>query len=876
MVALEKNEGTNVLNFWSSTLATIGNSAEDARRLSAALKSARQKILGTEKTDKGVKAASDVDDYKWKCLCDAARAETKAQTRYKQMSNDFEKARSRVRSVDGDKTNSSHGGGATTPVRGRSNSAMTQGMTKALGNVFSILPNGGEQALKIMSPDARRKFAQTSLEEANEKEAKGKQALDTAVAARAMAIQSYTDSAKPMIDTFRKDDKTAWDTIRSSMESSISSFETFRENRYDSLKHPSQIVEETGNSSIVKDMAAWTERAQRHISKKAKKIGDGGGSSGRSGSFTKRMPSYEGVELGFSLRVQLEESKNVYKLLSLVGSDDEEPDLQDDPGPQARDPLQATGDLGDGGCKAKKEVKMPPAKVLRRSQTEPLSPSTRELISLSETLRERADAEESEGIALKPRLRLVPDTSKVSAVKAQNEIFLAHFWSDRDESEKPPTVIESFSCAYWPTEGEGHISPLLHGRMFATSSHMYFVGWGGKKIVLNWKDVTNVKKEKNMMGTIDNALRVTFNSESGESSYFFGSFAAREEAFQLIDRLSTIAKSLNEMVPTEEGKENLPPVPPDKVLKKMDVLISKRMRNVPVQKFYEVVWSEGNRTECEPFYGPWCEYMGSRKVNVTDWEFSEGGSKGFLHPWDGERYTQKREVDFEFTRTTHLYVGPPVAQVKETQYCRVEGNDKVVLAMTVAMTGIPYSDCFAVEVRWVSRREGSRDLLVEVGVFVNFMKSTMFAGKIRSGTLAETKPIHVQLFDAAKKACVAAAGEDDGMVEEEEPEDEAVNEENVEEPFDFSLESIMGKARSVLENPKDIDVTAAVVVAALVFLLIRLIASIIGVGSRGSSTATDEIELLGKRIDELHIEMRNMHQTLEEILSIMKKSEGTR
>lgn len=58
--------------------------------------------------------------------------------------------------------------------------------------------------------------------------------------------------------------------------------------------------------------------------------------------------------------------------------------------------------------------------------------------------------------------------------------------------------------------------------------------------------------------------------------------------------------------------------------------------------------------------------------------------------------------------------------------------------------------------------------------------------------------------------------------------------------------------------------TTAVAVAALVFLLIRLVASVAAVGiQRVFSAATDEIEVLGKRMDDLHIEMRNIHQNLE-------------
>jgi hypothetical protein len=68
-----------------------------------------------------------------------------------------------------------------------------------------------------------------------------------------------------------------------------------------------------------------------------------------------------------------------------------------------------------------------------------------------------------------------------------------------------------------------------------------------------------------------------------------------------------------------------------------------------------------------------------------------------------------------------------VAQVKQTHCCRIEGNNKCVVAMTIDMNGVPFSECFVVEVRWVATRSGKNDLNIQVGLFVNFIKSTMYA-----------------------------------------------------------------------------------------------------------------------------------------------------
>jgi hypothetical protein len=100
----------------------------------------------------------------------------------------------------------------------------------------------------------------------------------------------------------------------------------------------------------------------------------------------------------------------------------------------------------------------------------------------------------------------------------------------------------------------------------------------------------------------------------------------------------------------------------------------------------------------------------------------------------------------------------------------VEGNDKCVVDMRVEFDGIPYSDAFAVQVRWVARREHQNDIAVEVGVFVDFKKSTFLKNKIKSGTIEETTPVHKNLFENVKAACLAA-GEGDAVEESNEVEE---------------------------------------------------------------------------------------------------------
>lgn len=198
----------------------------------------------------------------------------------------------------------------------------------------------------------------------------------------------------------------------------------------------------------------------------------------------------------------------------------------------------------------------------------------------------------------------------------------------------------------------------------------------------------------------------------------------------------------------KEEEVDIADVPPDETLKKMDIIINKQLKDVSIQDYYATAWSEGDGTNKPPLYGPWLKDSGKEKITVGKWEFAAANTD-FLGEWDGEKYNQKRVCDvlfmlrcdmnishlifsfliqtvsFEFNKQIPFQMGPTLAKVKHTHYCRVEGNDKCVLAMTIDMSGVPYSDCFKVEIRWVATRSGKSDLAIQVGLFVNFVKSTM-------------------------------------------------------------------------------------------------------------------------------------------------------
>lgn len=102
-------------------------------------------------------------------------------------------------------------------------------------------------------------------------------------------------------------------------------------------------------------------------------------------------------------------------------------------------------------------------------------------------------------------------------------------------------------------------------------------------------------------------------------------------------------KSASRDLDSEEEDESVPlaDVPPDDTLKKMNIIINKRLKDVPIPDYYAVAWSEGQNTNKAPLYGPWLKESGKQDIKVGEWEFADEG-KDFVGDWDGEKYTQKR------------------------------------------------------------------------------------------------------------------------------------------------------------------------------------------------------------------------------------------
>jgi len=284
---------------------------------------------------------------------------------------------------------------------------------------------------------------------------------------------------------------------------------------------------------------------------------------------------------------------------------------------------------------------------------------------------------------------------------------------------------------------------------------------------------------------------------------------------------------------TNKTKETKKPLfqksPPDPTLQKMTMIGKQIIKNVSLQDYYEVAWSEGEHCDKPPMYGPFLTDAGKNNVKVNPWVVAPAAA-GFKGEWCGETYTQQRTVTFNFMKQT---IGQTLVEVKHTHRCRRDHpiltdsdtndsndatatttpsvtNDKappqqnqpqqykrIIVQMTLEMKGFPYADCFVVEVRHVASRINQRDIQVEIGMLVRFLKSCMFEGKIRNNTGAETTKAQLELLGRMVEGCKRYAFViKDGGEEEEEAEEEDSLENSVEATNDDSKNSVNNKTKS--------------------------------------------------------------------------------
>ena len=321
------------------------------------------------------------------------------------------------------------------------------------------------------------------------------------------------------------------------------------------------------------------------------------------------------------------------------------------------------------------------------------------------------------------------------------------------------------ACVYWR-----HGSLPENGRMYINEETVSFKGILSTKLSFNLDDDFDLQTKSRMGGLVKDAFTISVN---GGEKFLFSTVLKDRKT--LVDKITSAIANVKLRKEEEQfdaisgrgdpkkkrKKEKKFRMADDTTLSKMNIIAERKLKGVSLQDYFEVAWSEGHNCDKKPMYGPFLEKQGKNNVTVGSWV--EGS---FVGDWCGEKYTNKRIVTFDFLKQT---IGKTLVEVKHTQQSRRLGNDQCIVQIKMEMKGFPCkffrlccatdcsyasndefitilfsffflsrisrtekdSDCFVVEVRHVASRVGDNDLLIQIGMFVKFMKSCMFESKIK-------------------------------------------------------------------------------------------------------------------------------------------------
>lgn len=813
--------GAKIGDMWDKIVSTVEDEATFFAQLASKVHGLRETKLESwlASADRNLKTEMDLDDSAWKHVCDAARTELRIESRYKQTKQQMDKARERVSSVDQLSTSGSgdsvDGVQPTTPNRDR--------MSRAL---FM-----GSEAVKKLQEKALVKIAKSTLGEVEQKEEKEQIALEESVSAKRRAIAAYQSNTTERINRIESEDTAGWNELTVIVNGVIASTNAFKEARSHALEH--LVSQEIGISIPSQPFQAeeWLKVARERILQIVQSP----------------ISDEDKTEKEYSLTIKTARMTNVQKLLEMNGLELSLPEMT------------KIGRVED--------------RFFHTANSKNFDSST-DIVDLSLLSHASVASQNLKGTVLGPvGLASTNGDPKSTELRTDTQTikdFEKQFWSDKPENLKPPEILHVISCSYRPKDKAAFLMPPIHGKLYTTKEGMYFLA-SEKNLGMKWKKVVSIQKEKGFMGASnENAIVVTHGSRNSNSSFTLGHLEGRDTVLShlqnlLNESMATASPIVSEMARSENTEQVLPPVPPDALLQSMEVVVSKTIKNTSIEALFQKIWADGSPDQVS-FYDKWLQEEECFDINVPAWEFSKPGLE-IRNAWCNETYTQRRFVTFRFNRTTHLYIGPPVAFVKQQQYCRVEGSDKCVMAISASFEGIPYSDAFGVEMRWVARRKGSNDIQVEVGLFVLFKQNTMLKNQIKSGTISETKNVHLRLFDAVKKACShPTETEAEGGTDVELDDEEVKSEAETATPSKRGLSWLQRIFSISLSDSSTVTLVVGGICTLIFFSRFSLITT--------NGDSQTDFRRLESRIDELQDDVRALKLSMEIMIELLKEKKG--
>lgn len=243
-VAYKRVEGPKISNCWDSIMQDLHNLSMSCSQLSRDLGQLLQdKISVVSSLEKEIKSSRECEEMRWKNLLETAKEEGKIRTRQDQISADLTRARERLNLVLAEEPQNESDERAVD---------MKPQYRKALGQMFSILPGGGEEAMaKMLSLKQRQEIARVNVLELEDKVTKEMTLLRNATINKSKSYLLYSATVNALDDTLRKLEDDGWDNSGNILRGILTAFSNFRTLRCTNLNCVQKIFDSAKLTIIV-------------------------------------------------------------------------------------------------------------------------------------------------------------------------------------------------------------------------------------------------------------------------------------------------------------------------------------------------------------------------------------------------------------------------------------------------------------------------------------------------------------------------------------------------------------------------------------------------------------------------------------------------
>lgn len=307
-------------------------------------------------------------------------------------------------------------------------------------------------------------------------------------------------------------------------------------------------------------------------------------------------------------------------------------------------------------------------------------------------------------------------------------------------------LIESFSCALSQ-------KLLLQGRLYLTTTHIVFHSYFnsstifGRETLISIPLVDIIKIEKRAVLFFENSLSLLTKS----GSFVFKSLYYREQAYATLENLLKLNnptlvekdlmcgmwvetrrfrldlhKKLMEIKKVEEKSELH-----DQFLK-YQVLEQPLKVEVSPQKVFNLIFSDDSL----PFFLDYLNAQGNLNMEVSKWtpEVPEYYLGGESENFEG---VITRTAEFKHPVKERLLFMPKYCICHEVHTIYFKSKNEFVMEQEVTISGVPLSDCFVAYMQYIVKGEDESEIEVKYGI--NFLKSTVFRGKIEDSGVSQSK-----------------------------------------------------------------------------------------------------------------------------------------